>query len=262
MIVVKYGGHALPKAGAPNEMLEVIASYAKNGHEIVLVHGGGPQVDNELAIHGIHSEMVSGYRKTTPEIFEVVQSVLSGQVCRTLVNQLIGFGANAVGLSSSDGGLIRASKMMPLVDGAPLDIGLVGDITSTDPSLLQILLANHYLPVISPVAVAATGQGLNLNGDLAAGAIAGALGADQVIFMTDVSGIYRNYPNVDSLISTCTAQELRELQPSFAAGMIPKSKAALFALDHGAKLVRIIDGRNPKNLIEALDGHGGTEVIP
>ena len=124
MIVVKYGGHALPKAGVPDEMLKVIASYAKSGKEIVLVHGGGPQVDAELEIHGIESEMVWGYRRTTPEIFEVVQAVLSGQVCRTLVNQLIGYGANAVGLSSSDGGSIRATKMTPEVNGAPLDIGL------------------------------------------------------------------------------------------------------------------------------------------
>jgi len=262
MIVVKYGGHALPKAGVPDEMLKVVASYYKSGKEIVLVHGGGPQVDAELAIHGIESEMVSGYRRTTPEIFEVVQAVLSGQVCRTLVNQLIGYGANAVGLSSSDGGSVRATKMAPEVNGAPLDIGLVGDITSTDPTFLQLLLSHRYLPVISPVAVNSSGQGLNLNGDLAAGAIAGALHADQVIFMTDVSGIYRNYPDVNSIISTCTSQELRELQPTFAAGMIPKSKAALYALDNGAKLARVIDGRDPKNLIAALDGVGGTVVLP
>jgi len=127
---------------------------------------------------------------------------------------------------------------------------------------LQLLLSHRYLPVISPVAVNSSGQGLNLNGDLAAGAIAGALHADQVIFMTDVSGIYRNFPDVDSIISTCTSQELRELQPTFAAGMIPKSKAALYALDHGARLARIIDGRDPKNLIAALDGVGGTVVLP
>ena len=157
MIVVKYGGHALPKAGEPDELLKVLATYSKSGKEIVLVHGGGPQVDAELAIHGIASEMVGGYRKTTPEIFEVVQAVLSGQVCRTLVNQLIGYGANAVGLSSSDGGSIRATKMLPEVDGKPVDIGLVGDITSTNPEFLQLLLAHQYLPVISPVAVSTTG---------------------------------------------------------------------------------------------------------
>jgi acetylglutamate kinase len=262
MIVVKYGGHALPKAGVPDEVLKVIANYFQSGREIVLVHGGGPQVDAELAIHGIESEMVSGYRKTTPEIFEVVQAILSGQICRTLVNQLIGYGANAVGLSSSDGGSIRATQMMPEVNGTPVDIGLVGDITCTNPALLQLLIANRYLPVVSPVAVNSSGQGLNLNGDLAAGAIAGALQADQVIFMTDVRGIYRSYPDETSIISTCTAQDLRDLQPTFAAGMIPKSKAALYALENGAKRARVIDGRNAKNLIAALDGFGGTVVLP
>lgn len=260
MIVLKYGGHALPKAGVPDGILKVIASYQKSGKEIVLVHGGGPQVDAELAIHGIHSEMVGGYRKTTPEIFEIVQSILSGSVSRTLVNQLIGYGANAVGISSSDGETVRATKMSPVVDGIALDIGLVGDITSTDPTLLQILINQRFLPVVSPVGVDQHGQGLNLNGDIAAGAIGGALKADQVIFMTDVAGIYRSYPDPESIITMCTLEELKELQPTFAAGMIPKAKAAIYALEHGAKIARVIDGREPKNLIDALDGIGGTEV--
>ena len=260
MIVLKYGGHALPKAGVPDEILKVIASYQKSGREIVLVHGGGPQVDAELAIHGIESEMVSGYRKTTPEIFEIVQSILSGSVSRTLVNQLIGYGANAVGISSADGKTIRATKMSPIVGGVSQDIGLVGDIATTDPTLLQMLIDHRFLPVVSPVGVDEKGQGLNLNGDIAAGAIGGALNADQVVFMTDVSGIYRNYPDPDSIIASCSLAELKELQPSFAAGMIPKAKAAIFALEHGAKISRVIDGRDPKNLINALDGLGGTEV--
>ncbi len=260
MIVVKYGGHALPEAGVPDGILQVIASYHKSGKEIVLIHGGGPQVDAELAIHQITSEMVSGYRKTTPEIFEVVQSTLAGKVCRTLVNQLIGFGVNAVGLSASDGETIRAGIMQPLVDGEPVDLGLVGDIAATNPAFLQLLLESRYLPVISPVAVTSSGQGLNLNGDLAAGAIGGCLKADQVIFMTDVEGIYRNYPDKSSIIAECTVEELRVLAPTFAAGMIPKAKAALYALDNGAKIARVIDGRDPANLIAALDGLGGTKV--
>ena len=261
MIVVKYGGHALPEPGVPDGILKVIASFHKSGGEIALIHGGGPQVDAELAIHGIESEMVSGYRKTTSEIFEVVQSTLAGKVCRTLVNQLIAYGVNAVGLSASDGQTIRAKVMHPIVDGQAIDIGLVGDIDSTDPSLLKQLISSRYLPVLSPVAVDLHGQGLNLNGDLAAGAIGGSLKADQVIFMTDVEGIYRNYPEKASIISECTADELRELQPTFAAGMIPKAKAALYALDNGAKVARVIDGRDPANLIAALDGYGGTKVI-
>ena len=262
MIVIKYGGHALPRAGTPDAILKVIADFHKSGKKVVLVHGGGPQVDAELDIHGIKTEMVSGYRSTTPEVFEVVQKVLSGQVLRTLVNQLIGYGANAVGLSAGDGATVRAEKMHPVVDGIALDIGLVGDVAKTDPKLLSVLLDSDFLPVVSPVAVSTDGQGLNLNGDLAAGAVGGALKADEVIFMTDVPGIYRNYPDADSLIQNISAKELAELQPSFASGMIPKSKAALATLSAGAKQVRVIDGRNHENLLMALQGQGGTVVTP
>ena len=262
MIVVKYGGHALPTASVSVENLQVIASYHQSGREIVLVHGGGPQVDAELAIHNISTEMVAGYRSTTPSVMEIVHGVLAGQVCRTLVNQLIGFGVNAVGISAGDGSTIRAKKFRPTVNGEEIDIGLVGEIDQVDPRLLSHLLEERYLPVMSPVAVTSSGQALNLNGDIAAGAIGGALKADEVIFMTDVAGIYRNYPDTSSLISKCTSSELRELLPTFSAGMLPKSKAALYALDHGAKRVRVIDGRDARNLISALDGVGGTVITP
>ena len=262
MIVIKYGGHALPLAGEKDSTLELVAEAHNSGQEIILVHGGGPQIDVELTIHGISTEMVSGYRSTTPEVFEIVQKVLSGQVLRTLVNQLIGFGANAVGLSAADGAIIRAIKMEPLVNGTPVNIGLVGDISSSDSTLLRLLVSNGYLPVVSPISVSESGLGLNLNADLAAGAIGGALRAEQVIFMTDVEGIYRNYPDRNSIMHETTATELRELAPTFTAGMIPKAKAALAALGAGAASVRIIDGRDSKNLESALMGTGGTLVLP
>ena len=235
VIVVKYGGHALPRAGTPDAILKEVANFHNSGKKIVLVHGGGPQVDAELLVHGIATQMISGYRATTPEVFEVVQKVLSGQVLRTLVNQLIGYGANAVGLSAGDGEMIRAERMAPTVNGQSVDIGLVGDVGSTNPRL-------------------------NLNGDLAAGAIGGALQADEVIFMTDVPGIYRNYPDPDSLISEISAAELEDIASTFASGMIPKCKAALSALSAGAKQVRVIDGRDSANLVLAFAGLGGTVV--
>jgi acetylglutamate kinase len=260
MIVVKYGGHALPTAITFDENLKIIATFHKSGKEIVLVHGGGPQVDAELAVHGIQSEMIAGYRATTPAIMEIVQSILSGQVCRTLVNQLISFGANAVGLSASDGRTVRARQYFPVVDGEKIDIGLVGEVEDSDGTFLRMLVNERYLPVVSPVATSNLGQALNLNGDIAAGAIGGSLKADEVIFMTDVPGIYRDFPHLDSFMERCSADDLRKLLPTFSAGMIPKATAALYALDHGAKRVRIIDGRDSKNLISALDGIGGTVV--
>lgn len=260
MIVIKYGGHALPIVSERDEMLEVIADHHLAGKQVVVVHGGGPQIDSELALHGIAKNMVSGYRFTSPEVFEVVQQVLSGRVLRTLVNQLNGLGASSVGITAADGKTIVAKRMFPIVDGKAVDIGLVGDIEHVDPALLQILLDQKYLPVVSPVAADLGGHGLNLNADLAAGAIGGALQADEVIFMTDVAGIYRNWPDPESVIKNISAQDLTSLQPTFSDGMIPKVKAALFALASGATQVRIIDGRDPKKLQAALAGEGGTVI--
>jgi acetylglutamate kinase len=264
MIVIKYGGHALPTSHQTplqiDPILSQIAQWQAQGEQIVLVHGGGPQINAELEFHNLPAEMIGGYRNTTPEIFELVQQVLSGKVLRTLVNQLIGAGANVVGLSSGDGGVIRARPMRPAIDGVASDIGQVGDIDQVDGAFLQLLLNQGYLPVISPVGVTESGMGLNLNADLVAGAVAGALKADQVIFMTDVAGIYRDFPNPESIIDQMSASELERLAPTFSAGMIPKVKAALFALEHGASSARVIDGRELSNLRLAVAGSGGTLI--
>ena len=260
MILIKYGGHALPEPGSSDPALALIAAHHAAGQRIVLVHGGGPQINAELKIHGIESEFVGGYRKTTPEIFEVVQRVLSGGVLRTLVNQLISSGINAVGLSAADGSTIRAKVMRPIVDGVAQDIGLVGQIESVDPALINHLLDSGFLPVISPIGVDLDGRGLNLNADLVAGAIGGALKAEQVIFMTDVPGIYRDFPDLNSLIETIAVAELESLLPRFAEGMIPKVESAIATITAGATFARVIDGRNVENLSRALSGIGGTVV--
>jgi acetylglutamate kinase len=260
MIVIKYGGHALPEPGSVDPVLELIAQEFRAGRKLVLTHGGGPQINAALSQAGLVKEMVGGYRKTTPEVFEIVQEVLSGKVLRTIVNQLIALGVDAVGLSAADGSMIRAKQMSVTVDGLSTDIGLVGDIDVTDPTLLTLLLSAGKLPVISPIGVSTDGQGLNLNADLVAGALGGALQAECVLFMTDVSGIYRNWPDQSSLIEEISAAELTSIAPSFAQGMAPKVKAALAALSHGAQTVRIFDGRTGENLRLAFAGKGGTLV--
>jgi len=260
MIVIKYGGHALPEFGASDPVLELIAREYRNGRELVLTHGGGPQINAALSKLGIAKEMVGGYRRTTTEVFQVVQEVLSGQVLRTIVNSLIGLGVDAVGLSAADGSLIRAEKMTVDVAGVPTDIGLVGDISETNATILKAILSLKKLPVVSPIGVSTTGQGLNLNADLVAGAIGGAMKAECVLFMTDVPGIYRNWPDASSLIETISSTDLAELAPTFAEGMAPKVKAALSALSNGAQSVRIIDGRDAANLASAFAGMGGTLV--
>lgn len=262
MIVIKYGGHALPEPGNLDPVVEIISKHHLAGNSVVVVHGGGPQIDAELALHGISKQMVGGYRKTTPEVFAVVQKVLSGQVLRILVNQFIAFGVNAVGISAADGGLIRVVKMLPISNGQELDIGLVGEVDEVNPAILHLLIEGKFLPIISPISTDSTGQGFNLNADIAAGAIGGALHADEVIFMTDVAGIYRNYPDASTIISEITSENLEEIQSTFADGMIPKVTAAISALKSGAKCVRIIDGRNVENLSNAFSGIGGTVVWP
>ena len=260
MIVIKYGGHALDGSMVSDSIIETISKYHLDGGRVVVVHGGGPAINAELAIHNVQTTMSSGYRVTTLDVMHVVQETLSGSVLRNLTNKFISFGVNAVGISSGDGGILRARRFQPMVDGVRTDIGLVGEAESTDPTLLNLLLDHGYLPLISPVGVQSDGTALNINADIAAGSIAGSLGAREILFITDVAGIYRNWPDPDSLISQISLEELEKIAPSFSDGMAPKSKAAITALSSGAKMARIIDGSNKSNLEKAFAGFGGTVV--
>jgi len=260
MIVVKYGGHVLDDPQTNENIISTTAKYHRSGGKVVIVHGGGPSIEAELKFHDIPTSMVGGYRATSPEAMEVVQRTLSGSVLRELTNTFIGLGVNAVGLSTGDGNTLRAQKFHPIVDGVKTDIGLVGEAQSVDPTFLNLVLDNGYLPIISPVAVSTSGEPLNINGDIAAGAIAGALRASEILFITDVAGIYRSWPDPTSIISEISQNELNEISETFADGMAPKVRAVLNALSSGAQRARIIDGRDPKNLEQALDGVGGTVV--
>ena len=254
MFVFKYGGHAIPEGASVDPSIEYLAGLIKSGVKMVVVHGGGPQINRELEIHGLKSEMIDGYRKTTPEVFEVVQRTLSGEVLRNLTNQFISQGINAVGITAGDGNLIRAKNEKP-------ELGLVGVVSAVNPELLKNLMAQGITPVISPIAVNSEGVGLNMNADLIAGAIGGALSADAVLFSTDVSGIYRNWPDETSLIESINSKELSSIAISFEDGMIPKAQAAINAIESGAKSVRIFDGRKVANVIAAFEGKAGTLVL-
>ena len=165
-----------------------------------------------------------------------------------------------MGISSGDGATIRAEKFSPKIAGTEIDLGSVGVAQSNDPTLLTLLLANGYLPIVSPVGVTSNGEALNLNGDIAAGVIAGSLEAEEVLFITDVPGIYREWPDKASLIHEIMLEELKELAPKLDGGMSPKVKAVITAIEAGAKRARIIDGTNIENLNAALNGQGGTVV--
>ena len=260
MLVVKYGGHALPSQSEMDPVLEAIGDAFVDGDQVVLIHGGGPQIDAALKIKGLGKERVNGYRVTTPEVFQVVQSVLCGEVQRSIVNYLIGSEVNAVGITAGDGGLVLAKRLMIKDSGKELDIGLVGEVVEVNTEILKQLLKSEFLPVVTPLAVDVEGNALNVNADLVAGAIGGALQADQVVFLTDVDGIFADWPNTHSLIAETNIAELTKLLPTFSEGMIPKVTAVLNAVNSGAKSARIVNGTKLKSVLDAFSGVGGTVV--
>jgi acetylglutamate kinase len=240
---------------------QTIVAAINQGIELVIVHGGGPQIDAALVSAGIESQSIGGFRVTTPEIFEIVQSVLAGEVCASVVSNLRKAGVNAAGISGRDGNTLQGVRMKKIVDGTPAELGLVGEVTEVDTDLVESLLEEKFTPVISPLANEIGAEnGLNVNADLAAAAIAGGLKADSLIVLTDVSGIYRNYPDPTSIITEISAAELTTMKNDFKGGMAPKVAACLAAITAGATTVRIIDGNNAGNLLLALAGNGGTLV--
>jgi acetylglutamate kinase len=259
MLVIKYGGHSQDHGDTSDPIIATLAAAHKAGEKIVLIHGGAPAINRELSFHGVSAPMVGGYRATTPEVFEVVQRTLSGEVLRNIVNQFISHGVNAVGLSSGDGRTVRAIKKTQTHDGAQIDLGLVGEVENVDPTFLHLLLEKGYFPIISPVGVSTHGDGLNINGDSVVGAIGGALKAHQVIFLTDVDGIYSSWPDKSSLIDEISVSDLENMLHQFSEGMIPKALSAIAAIKAGATLVRICNATAVDN---ALAGIGGTVVSP
>lgn len=259
MIVVKFGGHAMKDENGG--FAKAIAAAQQSGVKIVVVHGGGPQIDAALKEEEILSEFIGGFRVTTPEIFEVVERVLVEEVGPGVVDSLRAAGVNAVALSGRQSECLIAAPLRNLVDGSPVDLGLVGVITAVNPQAIKSALKGGQVPVISPIAIDENFKGgLNVNADLAAAAIAGALDADCLIIMTDVAGIYRSWPDTSSLISQISYPELDSLKATFAQGMAPKVQACLDAIDGGASAVRIIDGTDPSAFAAALGNTGGTLV--
>lgn len=260
MIVVKFGGNAMADENG-NFARAIVAALSK-GEKVVVVHGGGPQVDAELVRRDIPTKFVGGFRVTTAEIFNVVEQVLAREVGPRIADLLRDAGVNAQAMSARDLPTLIATTRKKIIDGTEVDLGLVGEVTSVNPGQLLDLLAKGVVPVVAPVSSAEDlVTGLNVNGDFAAAAIASALEASALIVMTNVAGIYRNWPDPDSLISNISANELEKIKSSFSEGMAPKVQAALDAISYGAKAVRIIDGTDPESFALALAGQGGTLVV-
>lgn len=259
MIVVKFGGHAMKDENGA--FAKAIAAAQKSGVQIVVVHGGGPQIDAALKAAEISSEFVGGFRVTTPEVFEVVERVLAQEVGLGVAKSLQSEGVNAIAMSGRTSGTLIAQPLRKLVDGSDADLGLVGIVNSVDTSAIISAINAGQVPVIAPIASHESGtSGLNVNADLAAAAIAGSLDAETLIIMTDVAGIYRSWPDTTSLISKISYEELNSLKSTFAEGMAPKVQACLDAIDTGASAVRIIDGTDPLAFAAALGNNGGTLV--
>jgi acetylglutamate kinase len=241
---------------------KAISAAQKTGEQVVVVHGGGPQIDEELSAKGIVSTWIGGFRVTTKEIFDVVEDVLVNQVGNEVAATLGKAGIKAHAMSARTLPTVIANRRTQLIDGTPADLGFVGNVTKVNPSALLELINQGVVPVVAPVSSDEDlVTGLNVNADFAAAAIAAALGASSLIVMTDVAGIYRNWPDKDSLIEKISAAELELIKSGFAEGMAPKVQAGLDALSFGAKAVRIIDGTDPDSFASALAGQGGTLVV-
>jgi acetylglutamate kinase len=264
-VVIKYGGHAMIAE-------ELRAGFAKDlvflrhaGLRPVVVHGGGPQVTDHLERLGIESMFTAGLRVTTEETIDVVRMVLNGKVNKDIVGLINRHGPYAVGLSGEDANLFTAARKHALVDGEPVDIGLVGDIIETDPSMVETLLDDGRIPVVSSLARGdGDGAVYNVNADTAAAALAVALGAAKLVVLTDVEGLYKDWPASDEVISELDADDLEKLLPSLSTGMIPKMEACLTAVNGGVPQAHVLDGRlSHAILLEIFTDSGiGTMVLP
>ncbi|MGW0485164.1 acetylglutamate kinase [Nonomuraea sp. NPDC003214] len=263
-VVIKYGGNAMTDESLKASFAEDVVFLRYAGLRPVVVHGGGPQISEHLDKLGIESTFTAGLRVTTPEAMQVVRMVLVGQVGRDIVGLLNQHGPFAVGLSGEDAHLFTAERKSAVVDGSPVDIGQVGEIVDVQAGAVRALLADGRIPVVSSVARGDDGEIYNVNADTAAAALAVALQADKLVVLTDVEGLYANWPEDSEVISRLDAAELAELMPTLSSGMVPKMEACLTAVKGGVPQAHVLDGREPHALLlEIFTNEGiGTMVVP
>ncbi len=262
IVVVKFGGNAMVDQALQAAFAQDMAYLRFVGIKPVVVHGGGPQITARLAELGIESEFRHGFRYTDEKTIGVVKDVLRNQLSKELAQLIQDAGAQTVVLSGEDDNLFRAEKVTATTPEGEVDLGLVGEVRTVNPrSVLQAIDAGK-IPVISTVAPTVFGELLNVNADLAAASLAVALGAEKLMVLTDVPGLYANWPNLDSMISEISVAELRQLIPTLESGMIPKMQACLEAVEGGVPKAHIIDGRQPHSiLLEIFTESGvGTQV--
>jgi acetylglutamate kinase len=268
-VVIKYGGHAMTDEALRLGFAQDVVFLRYAGLRPVVVHGGGPQISAQLDRLGVPTTFRAGLRVTSPEAMDVVRMVLTGQVNRDVVGLINRHGPFAVGMSGEDANLFTASRRGAIVDGEPVDLGLVGEIDEVDPGAVRVLLDDGRVPVVSSVARGTGGEIYNVNADTAAAALAVALGAIKLVVLTDVEGLYADWqaggPGPDGdVISLLSATELERLLPGLGAGMIPKMEACLRAVRGGVPQAHVLDGRLAHAvLLEIFTDSGiGTMVVP
>ena len=267
-VVIKYGGNAMVNDELKDKVMQDVALMKYVGIRVVIVHGGGPEITEFLKKVGKESSFVSGLRVTDEETVEIAEMVLDGKINSEIVTLLNRRGLRAVGLSGKDAGLIQAEKKLATVyeagEKTKVDIGYVGKAKKVDITIVEDLLERGYVPVIAPIGVGERGESYNINADYVAADIAGALKAEKLLLLTDTEGVYRDFGDKSSFISTLTAAEAREMIRSglIAGGMIPKVEACLRSISGGTKKTHIIDGRLPHSIILELftDQGIGTQV--
>ncbi|MFN2424946.1 MAG: acetylglutamate kinase [Candidatus Binatia bacterium] len=267
VVVIKYGGHAMLDETLKSGFAEDVVLLKSLGLRPVIVHGGGPQIEEALSRHGIQSRFVRGMRVTDEDTMEIVEMVLGGQINKAIVAMIHTHGGKAVGLTGKDGRLLMAEKMLVCVEEEGkkpefVDVGMVGNIVSINPEILEHIDGTDFIPVIAPIATDEEGRTYNVNADVAAAEIARGLKAEKLILLTDVAGIKNAAGEVQSLLTSAEAkQQVRA--GSIAAGMVPKVECAIAALEGGVGQVHIIDGRvRHAVLLEIFTDRGvGTEVL-
>jgi acetylglutamate kinase len=262
VIVIKFGGNAMVDQELQRAFAQDVAYLRYVGIKPVVVHGGGPQITARLSELGIESTFRGGMRVTDEQSIPEIKDVLKNQIGAQLAELIQEAGASAKVLSGEDENLFKAVKVQAQLPEGPVDLGLVGEVRSVNPRAVLNAIENSVVPVISSIAPNSEGQLLNVNADLAAAALAVAVGAEKLMVLTDVQGLYSDWPNKDSLISSISTEELKELLPKLESGMIPKMQACLEAVEGGVPKAHIIDGRTPHSiLLEVFTKSGvGTQV--
>jgi acetylglutamate kinase len=257
IVVIKYGGNAMIDDDLKRAFAQDIVFMKRCGVHPVVVHGGGPQISQMLKRLGITSEFRGGLRVTSPEAMEVVRMVLVGQVGRELVGLINRHSSLAVGMSGEDGALFVAERRGTVIDGEEVDLGLVGDVVAVNTEAIEGLIGAGRVPVVASIAPALNGDVHNVNADTAAAALAVALGAERLVVLTDVEGLYADWPRSDSVIKELSASELRELMPTLESGMLPKMEACLRAVEGGLTRATVTDGRVPHALLLEIFTNAG-----